>query len=258
MAKQTKEEYNAILRARYKRLKAGGATTAQAKKYRKYEDSAIDQVIEVIKKGMGESLPIPDYYKPKEKKKTGKKEPKKKKTKTGVEYPEAPPGYYYAYYKKSGNFVLKKKPGAKEPDKIGENKSGYPKLMIFVKDQTDRINAGDFIGTQIENLEKSRAELVEDMKAEINAPRDSGTIGRTRVIIASNDKEEAAFLRQYSEWALIYDETPEYKSVLAATATVVSSTYERWRKESYVSEIINYTDEINKKIARKLREDKII
>jgi hypothetical protein len=259
MAK-TKEQRNAELRARYKRLKEAGATTGQAKKYRKYEDSAIDQVIELLKKGMGESLPVPDYYKPKGKpKKKKKKDPKKKKTKTGVEYPEAPPGYHYAYYQKTGKFVLRKNREKKEPTIIADPvKTGFPILMIFMKDQTDRVNADDFIAGFGENLEKSRPELIEDMRAEINAPRDSGTIGRTRTVVASSEREREAFLREYSDWALIYAEPPEYKSLLAATATVVSGTYERWRKSSYVQEIIYSAEEINKKVGQKMIGDKIV
>jgi hypothetical protein len=255
-----KKDPNEILRERYKKLRKAGVSVPLAKKYRKYTDETIQNVIDMVNAGMGEQLSVPDYYKPKRqpKKEEPKKQPGKRKKDPPRQAPqEPPPGYHYAYYKKSGKFVLRKNPTRKKSGGgvVKERIIEFPRLMVFMKDQTDRIDNGEYLKTFAYNLGKTIGELKEEIKEQLY--EDGGAIGRTKIFVVSGEKERESYLREYSNWALIYDDVPTYKDMLAVIDSISTGNYEGWRKQAYKEELIFSVEEINPKIFQRLNNDRI-
>lgn len=245
-------------RYKYNWLVGQGMTPSQAQEYRRAGWSKIDKALEMVKEGF--NLSEKSYYKRKtETKKAPKKEVKERAKKKLKEIypkdklPPPPDGYHYAYLKKQGKYILKKNPTRKPTG---------PKLdithLIFIKDQTDDVNASDFIYMQMQHRQKDNDELKAIIREWLYKDPEEGTIGRVRMYLATSEIEKESFMRENSGWALILAERPGYHELLATLATVAQGVYENQRKQDYVRDIIYQVEEYSKRIYNKLMADNFI
>lgn len=248
-------------RYKYNWLLEKGLTPSQAQEYRRAGWEKIDEAIKAIKKGM--TLSEKSYYKRKtEAKKAPKKEVKKRakeKLKTiypKSDYPQPPPGYHYAFYKKSGKYILRKNPPKKQGDREGFRKN--IKHMVFIKDQTDDVNASDYIYMMIHHRKLTNDELKAIIRTWLYKNPYEGAIGKVRTYLSTSPQEEDSILRENSSYALILDERPGYHELLAVMATIAQGVYENERKQDYCRDIIYQVEEYSKRIYNKLAADKFI
>jgi hypothetical protein len=242
-------------RYKYNWLLQQGFSSSQAQEYRRKGWPKIDEAVKMLKQGL--TLSEKDYYKRKTETKRAPKKEKKQRAKKKLNQlegrPEAPPGYHYAYYKKTGKYVLRKNP-------TRENKPKQNIIhMVFIKDQTDDVNASDYINMQHDHLRKNNDELKHLIKEWLHkSPQQEGSIGRVRSYLVTSEREYESFLQQHSSFALILGERPGYHEILATLATIAQGVYENWRKQEYATEILYQVEEYSKHIYKKLVADDLI
>jgi hypothetical protein len=241
-------------RYKYNWLLKQGFSSSQAQEYRRKGWEKIDDAVKLKKQGL--KLSEKDYYKRKTKTKRAPKKEKKERAKKKLDQfegrPEAPPGYHYAYYKKSGKYILRKNP-------TKENKPKKEIIhLVFIKDQTDDVNASDYIEMQNDHRRKTNDELKYIIRDWLHKSPQEGSIGRVRSFLSTSDTEYESLLRQYSNYALILGERPGYHEILATLATIAQGVYENWRKQEYALEILYQVEEYSKHIYKKLVADDLI
>jgi hypothetical protein len=244
-------------RYKYNWLLKQGFTSSQAAEYRRAGWKKIDNALELKKQGL--QLAEKEYYKRKTEKKQApakkKKERAKEKLKTiypKENYPDPPPGYHYAYYKKTGKYILRKNPTREKKPKLELTH------LIFIKDQTDDVDASDFVYMMNDHRRKNNEELKDLIREWLHKEPQKGAIGRVRSYLASSSSEEDSYLNYNSGWALLLAERPSYHDLLAALATIAQGVYENWRKQDYAQEILYQTEEYSKRIYNKLVADDLI
>jgi hypothetical protein len=244
-------------RWKYNWLLKQGFTPSQAQEYRRAGWAKIDDALNLKKQGL--QLTEKEYYK---RKTETKKAPKKKVKERAREklktiypkqnYPEPPPGYHYAYYKKTGKYILRKNPTREKKPKLELTH------LIFIKDQTDDVDAQDYLYMMNDHRGKDNDELKDLIREWLHKEPQKGAIGRVRSYLASSDAEENSYLRHNSGWALLLAEKGSYHEILAALATVAQGVYENWRKQEYALEILYQVEEYSKRIYKKLIADDLI
>jgi hypothetical protein len=236
---------NDLIKLKYKYIIDMGVPPKYAQQYRKNSWDKIEGLIDFYKRGELDIVSL---------------NPKLKKRKTKGRREEQPQnikeGYHWrkGYKTKTGKWV----PGrqVKNPTREPKIISEYPKLLIFWKDQTEKVDGGNVLLAIKQANRNNIQNLIKDMVGKDGTYTEKGgSIGKVIVEIANNLEEEQALINKYLDYTLIYNDIPKFKPLLNVLATLGNYIYQKEDKVNSAQEIGLMANMINAKIGNKLLND---